>query len=135
MNSEYTYEIVANPEEGYIRINAQGSIDVDSLKQLYANVLKSPLYKKGMNRMWDIFRLDVSRLTSKDIESFAGYMKRESLGTDSVYSAIFATGDLTIGIVNMLKGIGYGVLTPNVIATRSLKEAIDWVTKQSQRNL
>jgi len=134
MNSEFTYEIVPNPEEGYARINAQGSIDIGSLKQLYANALNDPLYKKGMNRLWDLAHLDVSRLTSKDIETFAGYMKRESIGIDSVYSAIFATEDLTIGMVNVLKGIGQGVITQNVLVTRSLKEAVDWVTKRSQNN-
>lgn len=134
MSSEFTYEIVAYPEEGYTRINAQGSIDVDSLKQLYASALSSPLYKTGMNRLWDLSHLDVSRLTSEDITTFTKYLKCENLGTDSAYSAIFATENITIGISNMLQGIGFGVVTPNVIVTRDLKDAIDWVTKSSQRN-
>ena len=129
MSSEFKYDIIAHPEEGYIYVNAQGSIDLGRLKKMYSSVLMSPMYRKEMNRLWDFRRMDVSQLTSEDLRSFAAYMKFKELGTDMVNAAILVTRDLEYGMVRMLQALGDGVLSPNVIVTRNLDEALTWVRK------
>ncbi len=135
MSSEFNYYIIVHPEEGYIYINAQGSIDLDRLKQMYSSILTSPMYRKEMNRLWDFTRIDVSRLTSEDLRSFAAYMKFKDLGTDMVNAAILVTRDLEYGMVRMLQALGDGVLSPNVIVTRNLDEALTWVRKPDAKDI
>lgn len=135
MSTEFTYDIIAHPDEGYIRVKAEGSIDLDSLKQMYASVLTSPMYSSGMNRLWDFTLLDASRLTAGDLESFAVFMSRGNLGQDTVNAAILTTKDLEFGMVRMLLGMGNGVFTPNVIVTRNRGEALAWVRSEGTKDI
>ena len=131
MDSEFTYEVLIYREEGYISVVAKGNISLESLNQMYSSVLRNPKYESGMSRLWDFTHLDVSLLTSDHLNSFLQYLKNEDLGIDSAYSAILVRENLEFGIVRMLQGLGYGILSPNVLVTKSQDEALAWVTKQS----
>ena len=132
MDSEFTYEVLVYREEGYIRIVAKGNISLESLKQMYTSVLRNPQYESGMSRLWDFTHLNVSLLTSDHLNSFQQYMKNEDLGIDTAYSAILVSRDLEYGMVRMLQALGDGILSPNVLVTRSQDEALALVTKRSK---
>lgn len=131
MDPEFTYEVLVYREEGYIHVAAKGNLSLESLKQMYASVLMNPQYESGMSRLWDFTHLDVSLLTSDHLKSFAQFMKNEDLGIDTAYSAILVSRDLEYGMVRMLQALGDGILSPNVLVTRSQDEALAWITKRS----
>lgn len=131
MSSEFSYDVIVRPEEGYVRVNAQGTLDLGALKQMYASVLTSPTYRAGMNRLWDLTRIDVSGLSPGDLRSFAAFMEREALGTDTVKVAVIAARDLEYGMVRMLQILGEGVISPNLLVTRKPDEALAWVRREA----
>jgi len=131
MDNEFTYEVLAHRKEGYIHIIAKGSISIEMLKQMYASVLRNPQYESGMSRLWDFTHLDASLLTPDHLRSFAEFMKKENLGIDTAHSAIIVSKDFEYGMVRMLQGLGYGILSPNVLVTKSKDEALNWITKPS----
>ena len=91
MDSELTYEVLVHKIEGYLSIIAKGGINLENLKQMYTSVLKNPQYESGMSRLWDFTQLNVSLLTSNDLESFAQFMQEKHLGTDVISTAIINT--------------------------------------------
>ena len=130
MTADFTYEVLFSREEGYVCVVAKGSIRLQSLEQMYASVLENPQYGRGMGRLWDFRQLDVALISSYHLERFAQFMKKKGLGIDAAYSAILVKRDLEFGMVRMLQGLGDGVLSPNVLVTRSQDEALAWITKR-----
>jgi len=131
MGPEFTYEVFVHREKGYIHVIAKGSINLEKLQQMYASVLNHPQYESGMSRLWDFTHLDVSLLTSVNLNSFSLFMKTKGIGMDTTYSAILVSRNLEYGMVRVLQALGKGVLSPNVIVTRSKDEALAWIRKES----
>lgn len=131
MDTGFEFEANVHLEEGYINVTAKGKMNLKNLKQMFASVLKHPQYESRMNRLWDFNNVDVSLLTSDDIESFVEFMEKEHLGTDNVFTATVVSRGLEYGMVRMLQAFGVEVLSPNGLVTKSKDEALEWIAKKS----
>ena len=127
MESQLIYKIIHHPEKGYVRVYAIGEANIDNLKRMYLEVLQGLSIKRGINRLWDFSRIDLSAITMDDLDSFAKDIKAAGLESENINSAILLRDSLQDVIIRKLKGVIKEVLTADIIITKSPEEAVAWI--------
>ena len=133
MESQLIYKIVHHPEQGYFRAYAIGKANMDNLQKMYLEVLQGLSEKKGINRLWDFSRIDLSTITLGDLDSFANYIRAAGLENDEVNSAILLRDNLRAAIIRKLKDVIKEVIAADIIITKSHDEAVAWVQKGNEQ--
>lgn len=133
MESQLIYKIIYHPEEGYVRAYAIGEANIDNLKEMYLEVLQSLTKKRGINRLWDFSRIDLSAITLEDLDSFANYIRAAGLENEDINSAILLRDSLRDVIIRKLKATIKEILTADIIITKSPDEAMAWVQKGNEQ--
>lgn len=128
MESQLIYKIIRHPEQGYVRAYAIGEANIDNLKKMYLEVLQCLAREKGINRLWDFSRIDLSGITLEDLDSFANYIRAAGLENDDINSAILLRDSLRDAVVRKLKNIIKEILSVDIIITKSHDEAVSWVS-------
>jgi len=127
MESQLIYKIIHHQELEYVRVYAIGEANVDSLKKMYLEVLQGLQKRRGINRLWDFSRIDISTITLEDLDSFSIYIGAAGLENDDVNSAILLRDSLRDVIIRKLKGVIKEVLAADIIITKSPEEALAWI--------
>ena len=128
MESQLIYKIIHHPDPGYVRVYAIGKGDIDNIKKMYLEVLQSLAKQRGINRLWDFSRIDLSMITLEDLDSFASYIGASGLEDGNVVnSAILLRDSLQDAIIRKLKTIIKDTLNADIIITKKLDEALIWV--------
>lgn len=133
MASQLICKIIHHSAPGYVRVYTIGEANIDNLKKMYLEVLQGLSEKRGINRLWDFTRIDLSKITLEDLDSFANYIRAAGLESDDVNSAILLRDSLRDAIIRKLTNIIKETLSVDIVITKNPHDALSWVLKGKEK--
>lgn len=126
--ASFSYTITDHETEGYVTVAAKGLISLEDLKTMYNAIHMNPQYKTSKNRLWDFSELDVSGLTSDELQMFVTHIVENRLA-DTAYASVLVTRQLEFGMVRVFEALSDGLVSPNLRITKDRCAAVKWVAR------
>ena len=125
-------EIKIDKTKNIAHIKLTGSLDSKVILKAFDDVVSHKNYKKGMGRLWDFRKADLSLLTTDTVKQMAQYSLNFPPGINDVKVAFVTSGPLEYGLSRMFE-MASRAKTP-ISVFDSIDEAQKWMIQKSDEN-
>ncbi|WP_028585790.1 hypothetical protein [Desulfogranum mediterraneum] len=120
-------ELFYNQEKNFVRIVLSGAMNANALTYACDAALADPGYRLWLNRIWDVRAVDLTAVSTAEVQMLSSYLYDRPDGINLVKVALVAEEPLTFGLARVFATLSATASRNEVMPFRSLTEAETWV--------